>query len=83
MRIEATVPNVNWFMSVAVLEDGSTGVDTVVQKPNSWVTLLTKTDVLAVLSNCPQMHNPCNGQNPIPLKVKIYWPSKPIIIWIR
>ena len=72
MGKEAIVPNVNWFMSVPVLEDGSAGVDNVVQQPNSYVTLLAKTDTLAVLSNCPQMHNPCNGYNPTPVKVEIY-----------
>jgi uncharacterized protein len=28
-------------------------------------------DVLAVLSNCPQMHNPCNGYNPTPIRVVV------------
>ena len=72
MGKDAIVPNVNWFMSVPVLEDGSAGVDNVVQQPNSYVTLLAKTDTLAVLSNCPQMHNPCNGYNPTPVKVEIF-----------
>ena len=72
MGIEAIVPNINWFMSVPVLEDGSAGVDNVVLKPNSYVTLLAKKDSLAVLSNCPQMHNPCNGYNPTPIKVEIF-----------
>ena len=71
MGKDAIVPNVNWFMSVPVLEDGSAGVDKIVQQPNSYVTLLAKTDTLAVLSNCPQMHNPCNGYNPTPVKVEI------------
>ena len=72
MSKEAIVPNVNWFMSVPVLEDGSAGVANVVQQPNSYVTLLAKTDTLAVLSNCPQMHNPCNGYNPTPVRVEIF-----------
>jgi len=69
---DSIVPNVNWFMSVPVLEDGTAGVDNVVLQPNSYVTLLAKTDTLAVLSNCPQMHNPCNGYNPTPIHVEIY-----------
>ena len=72
MGKDAIVPNVNWFMSVPVLEDGSAGVDNVAQKPDSYVTLLAKTDTLAVLSNCPQMNNPCNGYNPTPVKIEIY-----------
>ena len=69
---DSIVPNVNWFMSVPVLEDGTAGVDNVVLQPNSYVTLLAKTDTLAVLSNCPQMHNPCNGYNPTPIHVEIF-----------
>ena len=72
MGKEAIVPNVNWFMSVPVLGDGSAGVNNVVLQPNSQVILLAKTDTLAVLSNCPQMHNPCNGYNPTPIQVEIY-----------
>lgn len=72
MGKDAIVPNVNWFMSVPVLEDGSAGVDNVVQKINSYVTLVAITDTLTVLSNCPQMHNPCNGYNPTPVKIEIY-----------
>ena len=72
MGKEAIVPNVNWFMSVPILEDGSAGVDNVVLQPNSYVTLLAKIETLAVLSNCPQMHNPCNGFNPTPVKIEVY-----------
>lgn len=68
---EAIVPNINWFMSVPVLEDGSAGVANAELKPMSHVALCAETDVLAVLSNCPQMHNPCNGYNPTPIKVTV------------
>ena len=72
MGKESIVPNVNWFMSVPVLEDGSAGVDNVIVKPNSYVTLLALTDTLVVLFNCSQMHNPCNGYNPTAIKLEIY-----------
>ncbi|MEM9046304.1 MAG: DUF1989 domain-containing protein [Pseudomonadota bacterium] len=68
---EAIVPNVNWFMSVPVLDDGSAGVAEAALNPGSHVALRAERDVLAVLSNCPQMHNPCNGYNPSPIKVTI------------
>ncbi|MDH3968691.1 MAG: DUF1989 domain-containing protein [Rhodospirillales bacterium] len=67
----AIVPNINWFMSVPVREDGSAGVAKAELKPMSHVALRAETDVLAVLSNCPQMHNPCNGYNPTPIKVTV------------
>ena len=53
---DAIVPNINWFMSVPILDDGSAGVANAELKPNSHVSLRAETDVLAVLSNCPQMH---------------------------
>ena len=68
---EAIVPNINWFMSVPVLDDGSAGVSDVELKPGSYVRLRAECNVLAVLSNCPQMHNPCNGYNPTPVQVVI------------
>ena len=68
---EAIVPNINWFMSVPVLDDGSAGVSDVELKPGNYVRLRAECNVLAVLSNCPQMHNPCNGYNPTPIEVSI------------
>ncbi|MGB9140855.1 MAG: DUF1989 domain-containing protein [Aestuariivirga sp.] len=65
------VPNVNWFMSVPVLADGKAGVAAAAFKPGSHVALKAERDVLAVLSNCPQMHNPCNGYNPTPIRVTV------------
>ena len=61
MDVTSIVPNVNWFMSVPVLGDGSAGVAEAALKPGSFVKLRAECNVLAVLSNCPQMHNPCNG----------------------
>jgi hypothetical protein len=59
-------------MSVPVLPDGAAGVADGVSQPGSCVELRAERDVLAVLSNCPQVHNPCNGYNPTPIRVMIY-----------
>ena len=72
MGLESIVPNINWFMSVPVLADGSAGVSNVELKPGSYVKLRAECNVLAVLSNCPQMHNPCNGFNPTPIEVSVH-----------
>jgi len=69
---EAIVANVNWFMSVPILEDGSAGVAEAALQPGSKVALRADHDVLAALSNCPQMHNPCNGYNPTPILVQVF-----------
>ena len=71
MDVTSIDPNVNWFMSVPVLGDGSAGVVEAVLKPGSFVKLRAECNVLAVLSNCPQMHNPCNGYDPTPIEVRI------------
>lgn len=69
------VCNVNFFMSVPILHDGSAGIADGVSQPGSYVDLRAERDVIAVLSNCPQMHNPCNGYNPTPIRAMIYQPS--------
>ena len=71
MDVASIVPNVNWFMSVPVLDDGSAGVAEAALKPGRYVKLRAECNVLAVLSNCPQMHNPCNGYDPTPIEVSI------------
>ena len=71
MDVTSIVPNVNWFMSVPVLDEGAAGVAEAAVKPGSFVKLRAECNVLAVLSNCPQMHNPCNGYKPTPIEVWI------------
>ena len=76
MGRESIVPNINWFMSVPVLPDGSAGVANSARVPGSQVALRAECNVLAVLSNCPQMHNPCNGYNPTPIEVQVIRPEQ-------
>ena len=56
MGLESIVPNINWFMSVPVLADGSAGVSNVELKPGSYVKLRAECNVLAVLSNLSLIH---------------------------
>jgi urea carboxylase-associated protein 1 len=65
------VSNVNFFMQVPIMPDGAAGVAADVSPPGSYVDLRAESDVLAVLSNCPQMHNPCNAYNPTPIRVVV------------
>jgi len=67
----AIVANVNFFMRVPILADGSAGVADDVSPPGSRVSLRAERDTLVVLSNCPQMHNPCNGYNPTPVRITV------------
>src|SRR6185295_2997673 len=65
------VPNVNFFMRVPVEANGSAAIATGVSPPGCQVALRAEMDVLAVISNCPQVNNPCNGFKPTPIEVEI------------
>lgn len=65
------VPNLNFFMPVPLEEDGRLAIVEGVQEPGHFVDLLAAIDVLCVLSNCPQINNPCNGFDPTPIEVTI------------
>lgn len=68
------VANVNFFMNVPVLEDGTMAVSDGVSSPGDYVDLLAEMDALAVISNCPQIYNPANGFNPTPIRVIVWQP---------
>jgi urea carboxylase-associated protein 1 len=67
--------NVNFFMYVPVRADGSTEIEEGRSEPGDYVDLLANKDVLAVISNCPQLYNPCNGWNPTPIRVIEWQPT--------
>jgi urea carboxylase-associated protein 1 len=70
----AIVSNVNFFMSVPVDSAGSVLNVLGHSQPGNYVDLRAERDVLAVLSNCPQMHNPCNAYNLTPIRAMIWRP---------
>jgi uncharacterized protein len=63
------VSNVNWYMNVPVEEDGTLGIVDGISAPGLAVTLRAEIDVLVLVSNCPQLNNPCNGFNPTPVRM--------------
>ena len=65
------VPNINWFMRVPVAADGGTAIAAAISRPGCQVALRADMDALAVISNCPQVNNPCNGFNPTPIRIEI------------
>jgi len=65
------VANINFFMNVPVLPDGTMGIVDGRSKPGDYVELRAESRVLAVVSNCPQTRNPCNGFNPTPVRVVV------------
>lgn len=63
------VSNINWFMNVPVEADGALGIVDGISAPGLWVDLRAEMDVVVVVSNCPQINNPCNGFNPTPVRM--------------
>ena len=65
----------NFERSVVLLcehsSDGTMGLVDGRSKPGDYVELRAESRVLAVVSNCPQTHNPCNGFNPTPIRVMV------------
>ena len=68
------VSNVNWFMNVPVEADGALGIVDGLSAPGKYVELRAERPVLAVISNCPQINNPCNAFNPTPVRVVVTRP---------
>ena len=65
------VSNINWFMNVPVEADGALGIVDGISAPGLYVDLRAEMDVTVVVSNCPQINNPCNGFNPTPVRMLI------------
>ncbi|EIZ78665.1 hypothetical protein WSK_2713 [Novosphingobium sp. Rr 2-17] len=63
------VSNINFFMNVPVEADGSLGIVDGISAPGLSVDLHAEMDVVVVVSNCPQINNPCNGFNPTPVRM--------------
>lgn len=64
--------NVNFFMYVPVGKDGYTAILEGLSKPGDFVDLRAERDAIAVISNCAQRFNPCNGFNPTDVRVVVY-----------
>jgi uncharacterized protein len=68
------VSNLNFFMNVPVEADGALGIVDGLSGPGKRVALRAERDVLVVVSNCPQINNPCNDFNPTPLRMIVTRP---------
>ena len=66
------VSNINWFMNVPVGPDGTLGIVDGISAPGLSVDVRAEIDVLVLISNCPQINNPCNGFDPTPVQVQVW-----------
>ncbi|RGS73652.1 MULTISPECIES: urea amidolyase associated protein UAAP2 [unclassified Mitsuokella] len=65
-------PNINFFMNVPVTEAGGLKFDDGVSSPGKYVEMKALEDVVILISNCPQLNNPCNAYNPTPVRLLIW-----------
>lgn len=66
------VPNVNFFMNVPVTADGQLTFADGISGPGKYVELRAEMDILMLVSNCPQLNNPCNAYHPTPAQFLVW-----------
>ena len=69
--------NINFFMNVPVTPSGGLEFADGVSAPGKYVELTARMDAIVLISNCPQLNNPCNAYNPTPIEVAI-WSAAPV-----
>jgi urea carboxylase-associated protein 1 len=67
--------NINFFMNVPVTADGGLTFADGLSGPGQYVELAAAMNIIVLISNCPQLNNPCNAYNPTPLEVMIWDPD--------
>ena len=66
--------NINFFMNVPVTSEGELTFEDGISAPLKYVELTALRNVIVLISNCPQLNNPCNGFNPTPIEL-LFWGS--------
>ena len=64
--------NINFFMNVPITQAGGLTFEDGLSGPGQYVEMQAAMDVIALVSVCPQLNNPCNGYDPTPLEM-IVW----------
>ena len=62
-------PNINFFMNVPVTPAGHLMYDDGVSAAGKYVEIRAEMDLIVLISNCPQLNNPCNAYNPTPIQL--------------
>lgn len=72
--------NVNFFMNVPIDADGSLGIVDRLSAPGKRLALRADADTLVLISNCPQINNPCNGFDPTAIRLIITVPGSCVTV---
>jgi urea carboxylase-associated protein 1 len=65
-------PNINFFLHAPVTPEGELTFTEEISEPGRYVEMRAEMDVIALLSNCPQLNNSCNAFNPTPIRLMIW-----------
>jgi urea carboxylase-associated protein 1 len=72
LGIRDLASNINFFMNVPLTPEGGLSFEDGISDAGKYVEMRAETDVLVLVSNCPQLNNPCNAYNPTPVEM-IVW----------
>lgn len=61
--------NINFFMNVPVTAAGGLTFTDGLSAPGKYVEVRAERELIVLISNCPQLNNPCNGWDPTPIRV--------------
>jgi urea carboxylase-associated protein 1 len=64
--------NINFFMNVPVTEDGKLTFEDGISAGGKYVEMRAEMAVICLISNCPQLNNPCNAYKPTPIRLLIW-----------
>jgi len=67
--------NINFFMNVPVTPEGKLTFADGISAAGRYVEMRAEMDIIVLISNCPQLNNPCNGYNPTPVRVMVWGPD--------
>jgi uncharacterized protein YcgI (DUF1989 family) len=64
--------NINFFMNVPVTPEGGLTFADGISEAGRYVEMRAEMNVYVLISNCPQLNNPCNAYNPTPVRLLIW-----------
>ena len=64
--------NINFFMNVPVTPEGGLTFEDGISEAGRYVEMRAEMDIIVLISNCPQLNNPCNAYNPTPVEVLVW-----------
>lgn len=72
LNVRHIAPNINFFMNVPVTSAGHLKFDDGISAPGKFVEIQAEMDLIVLISNCPQLNNPCNAYNPTAIQLLIH-----------